>query len=1400
MADVDLSVAVTRAGVREAISDVNALKAAATATDAELVKLGRTSKAVFAAMGQEGTRSAGQARTAVDQLSASIRNNTLDAARAEATLTGLNAKYAALASTGGTVTLGAANRIAALGNGNLASGIAQAQYAQQLRDAMNPNMARDLNVVLAEQNALLSARERLLASQKGVSQANWQASLAGMTPVQRATEQLTRAEKELATAQNRVAEARRGQFRGAGNNFITLDTETQKIQAQAAANDRLARAILDRSRAQQEMNRVAASAQNEDSVIGAYQGLIAYSVIASGANRIRDSILEVGGASITASRELERSFADVDRTFDGTDSQLASLQNRLYELSTSTPISFGDLSEIAALGNQLNVQAEDIEAFTQTIAQYTAISGESAETASTAFGRIANLTGLSASQFNNLGSAITYVARTSVATESTIQNTAKEISALSAGAGFSAQSIVGLAGALSSLAIPPERARGALSLYFGALNSAVAEGGPKLAAFAQLTNMSATELERLVRNNQGQEVFTAFISGLSQLDTVAKTTALDTLGLSTIRVDQTMRALAQNVPLVTSAFAGANRAFEENTELARQYAIIQDTLDSKIIEFQNAMQNAASAVGDQVAPALGSLLVIITDILVGFREFANTPLGAGLIGLAAIVTTIILVISTLIGVLALAKVAMTVIPWALTGLQVNGATAAVIKFIGGLLGMNIVAADATRGQVALSVATRGTAVATAATTAGLRAMKIALASTGIGLAIVLLGSLYEAFNNTSDSIKITSDQISGLDEAIKKDTEIWKETGYRIGTFRAATSESVEDQDAAARASANWANVLGTDLVEGANAASQAISEIAAGDNVVEAFREALGANADISSIISDSEFSRKWSSIGLNMTDLIRGSIRGDDIRASVYDALREAGYQQFSERTDAGPTLRWWEDPEGNNVNGFIDQIDKVIGAVDSEGEIMQETANKADVLGTSTSAAGSDAESAASGFRGATESLTAYQDAIQSAISQYVGFDTVLQNVQDKLDQDNPLKINASQFGTGLAEANKDATDFYTDIQQLAANGNTTFATELAKLGPDAQNILATALDLSPEAQQQIEVNARLAAFLASDQFKATFQENMENANNAYAQILNAGGSLADVQSFIEAQVSGAGEAAERQWAIDHPEFPLNLTPNLMNPSEEQIQFFEDQLSGRITITPGIVAYGASTPLNNTYTDTVSGASITLPADLDEKTLSASLSIWKENQNATPAEIEALLNTTGFNEDIDNWQASHPGGIRVYATLVPTNTGSVVGAFSGKINQLKAQGGMIPMPVASDYRVPKFASGGGFRVTGGGSGTDDRYLAAVSAGEFWNTKDSVNFWGEDVFQSLNRKMFPSSFLGLLGRAMVSGNSGPSHVAYVTTTQVNPLTRDPLKQLREESDNVAAGVWGGS
>jgi len=1378
MADVDLSVEVASAGVPDALNKLRELRKEGIASGSALTELGAASERA----GRRIATALSDATKSSQNYKKAITDTGKEATSLTRSLSQMEKEYTRLSS----LKIGSSplERLTLAGNGDIGAGRALAEQVRLMREAFSADPVRDLMAVERQELAVLEQRRQKLADIASRQSANQSLSRAredltnqrnGITAVEAAQIRLTRATEDLARAEA----ARRATGISSSN-----QQRTAAIEQEAAATQRLVAA-----------ERELADAQKQTEKSGsAFQSSFSYFIIAGLAQQVTQSILSVGAAAVTASSEIERSFADVERTFDGTDTQLAGLQDRLRSLATEAPVSVVDLAGIATLGNQLGVAANDIEGFTTTIAQYTAVSGQSAEDAATAFGRISNLTGLAADQYSNLASAITYVARTSVATESTIQNTAKEITALASGAGFSADAIVGLAGALSSLAIPPERARGALSLYFGALNGAVAEGGPKLAAFAQLTQMTTDQLRKLVSENRGQEVFTAFISGLSELDTVAKTTALDTLGLSTIRVDQTMRALAQNVPLVTQSLAGAKTAFEENTEIANQYAIIQETLASKLIEFQNAIQLASGAVGDALAPALKELLSLATDIIVNFTTFAKSPVGAFLIGLAGAVTSVVLVLSTLIGALSLVKAGLTVIPWALSGLSASTASKGVLQFLAALLSTNLAVKDGEVQTTRLSGALRATNATSRAAAAGFSIMRGALISTGIGLAVVLVGTLVAALMDAGNAAKLTADQVVGLEDAIRADTKTYSETGKAVATFSAASAGSTTDQEAAAEASRRWARVLGTDLVNGATAAKDAVEQIAAGDTVVEAFKTALSNDTSFTDIISSDAFAVPWQRYGLKITDSIALGLKAGGDEGKLEDAL-------IAQLEKVGIKRVWQEgvgatytDIAGNDVNDFVMEYLKLVPVLTSTGVLMQDTANKTGVLNSGLAAV--DVDPLTDGFRGAKDALTDFQDALQTGISKFVGFDTILETVKGfaeaaakEADDDSLLSsmVNATAFGQELDAANTRAQTFFDGISKLAAGGSTEFATQLASIGPDAQGILSSALDLGPEAQASLEEAARLAAFYASDQFKSAFAAEMETNNDAYARIFEKTGNISDVKAYIAAQVAGTGEEFERQWAINHPDAPLNV--DLINPTDEDLAVWRQQLEGRLTVKAKVTAigYGGGTGDSvptNTYTDTVTGASITLPADLDGTALTASLAYWSEHQNATPEQIAAALNTEGFNKNIDDWVVEH-GPVTIYANIVPITSNSPGADPFGLGKGIKrAEGGPVQR-----------RAGGGI-IRGPGTPTSDTIPLWASRNEYIQNADATKFWGVDFMDSLNRKMLPTAFLNMLGAA-ATGNSGPSHVTNVNVTQVNPVTRDPLKQLREKSEMVVAGIW---
>lgn len=358
-----------------------------------------------------------------------------------------------------------------------------------------------------------------------------------------------------------------------------------------------------------------------------------------------------GAGVVTAFASQERAFADVIRT---TTDDVSGLEDAFRSLSTEIPNSFNELAQIGTLGNQLGVSGDQLEAFTRTIAEFSTITGISAEESALAFGKLGNLLDVAPDQYDRLASSIALVGRETAATEQQIISVAGEIAPAAAAAGFTADQVIGLSGALASLKVPPERSRSTLLQFFETLNMAVAEGGDKLDQFAAVVGVTSSELESMVRSGQGASILEQFLGNVSSSDTIEVTQALEALGLAGLRTNPTIRALSSNMDLVNQSLADGKRGWTENTELQRQMDIIMSTLAAKWQVFLNAAMNVAATIGSSVAPAFVTLLEGITNVLVGLQEFAASDFGQSFFRIVGSITAGIAAYAALRGVIALA--------------------------------------------------------------------------------------------------------------------------------------------------------------------------------------------------------------------------------------------------------------------------------------------------------------------------------------------------------------------------------------------------------------------------------------------------------------------------------------------------------------------------------------------------------------------------------------------------------------------------------------------------------------------------------------------------------------------------------------------------------------------------
>lgn len=344
----------------------------------------------------------------------------------------------------------------------------------------------------------------------------------------------------------------------------------------------------------------------------------------------------------------EKDFAQVIRTNDtlAQGNGFAVLRDDLKQLATEIPLTFAEFSNIATIGGQLGIAGQDVSTFTETVARFGAASNVSLDTAATAFGRLQNSYDPmreDANFFNKVGSAIAFVGVKSAATEAEIIAVNNQISAAGATFGFAAHEIVGLSGALASVRIRPELARGAFQRIMLGLSRAADEGSEAFNKFGKYTGLAAEESQALFKSDPSA-FFYKYIGGIKGAikETGSASAVLDDIGAKNVFDKQFILGLSNGYREFGDSLGNASKAFNEGTFLNESTQGVFDTMDSKIKRISSAIKNLADTMA-KGSLGEGSGLVAIADVLLSitgavdrfaaatpaFTAFLNVVLGLG---------------------------------------------------------------------------------------------------------------------------------------------------------------------------------------------------------------------------------------------------------------------------------------------------------------------------------------------------------------------------------------------------------------------------------------------------------------------------------------------------------------------------------------------------------------------------------------------------------------------------------------------------------------------------------------------------------------------------------------------------------------------------------------------------
>jgi TP901 family phage tail tape measure protein len=1129
-------------------------------------------------------------------------------------------------------------------------------------------------------------------------------------------------------------------------------------------------------------------------------------------------IATAAGAAVRAlaatAIDYERSFSDVQRTTENffTSAQIGEAANvakeELKSLASEIPVAFGQITEIATIGNQLGIAQGAIGSFSETVAKFSAATGVSVESTAMSFGRIGELLNVPASQFENLGSSIAFAGVNAVATEEQILSVTKEIATTAKMAKFTTPEIVGLSTALSSLGIAPEAARGSIIRTFAGINKAISENGQALQQYSSIAGMSAEEFASTWQTN-GQLAFGNLLKGLQGLSDEGQNldTVLRNLGMVNVRDIQTVQKLGDNYSVYTSSIEDANKGFQEGAFLGEAYAVIQDTVAAKLALVSNNISNLLDTLGQTaVGDVFKSILDAVNDLLVRLNQFAKSPVGQAFGAIVVVAGTLVTVIAAINAASALAQASLRAFATAQVALigPTEAAAASIAKVNGQLV------ATGTAGTTAALGLQKGK-IAMGALNTVFNAVKILAAITIITTGLEKLG---QAFTTSAQKAENLFGSFGGLQDALSADyASALSEYGTEAAVALAIANEEIKGQTIelesnnqavrdAAQLQEGLAIIAGGDLTNGIASATEEVraQNIVLGENFNAWVASSIASSEAFQGFAMNRSAMNALKEIGFNLQDAINVAADG----GSVVDYVRQlgteaerAGNLSSDAAIELAKLLSMSNVPFfGNPLGDFANAIEGSVDQASILGAILPK-------VGDDINTAGEEAEELEKGFKGAARALrtvvdyandlrTVFSRAIEITFGQQQALDQIASgwaNIADKADKatsaiaDANAEIKELTADRSVLEYQLTVAERYGDEQRAAI-----IRAKIAKLD---KNIV-------DETQKKTEAEAELTKTTEGNSASAIENRKvLTDMVGDYASLIEMYSKTGMKGKELKARITELRKEF-RQQALEAGYSREEIAPYVKmfgefktivdkTPRNVDVEFKANVSAANQALKEFIAK------INN------SSGTVTIRTDYTGTPPPNALAPAPTGSTAIPKGTSSNPYTTGIMPGM-----SLPAGTRTFsapmgsfvqmpkglymhgATLSGSNVLLRYGQNKNNINgkAVKISGNVVRLQTSllgNINALTKFADGG--YVSGRGTSTSDSIPAMLSNGEFVIKSSAVGTYGIDFLNALNQQKVGS---------FTSNSSSVNNMGGSTVAHLSPEDRALLRAVIDRPVNL--------
>lgn len=329
-------------------------------------------------------------------------------------------------------------------------------------------------------------------------------------------------------------------------------------------------------------------------------------------------------ASAKSAIDFEDAFTGVEKTVDGTEEQMAELRQGIRDMAKEIPATTTEISAVAEAAGQLGIKTEDILSFTRVMIDLGNSTNLSAEEAASSLAKFANVTKMSASDYDKLGATIVALGNNFATTEADIVEMATRLAATGELAGLSESQILSLATAMSSVGIEAEAGGSAMSKLLKRIQVAVETGSEDLESFAKVAGMSSSKFKKAFEED-AVSALTSFIAGLNDTERNGKSaiSILEDMEITEVRLSNTVLSLANASDVLTEAVELGSEAWEDNTALTEEANKRYNTLKSKMTIAINKIKDIAITLGNKLMPSIEKVIDKIEDLTNWFANLSD---------------------------------------------------------------------------------------------------------------------------------------------------------------------------------------------------------------------------------------------------------------------------------------------------------------------------------------------------------------------------------------------------------------------------------------------------------------------------------------------------------------------------------------------------------------------------------------------------------------------------------------------------------------------------------------------------------------------------------------------------------------------------------------------------------